>query len=90
MEISDRVRTGELRAFAEQASSLEDVKRLLIALTDRVDLMYQDLCIQLKGQPTIYTVDPEDPANAEKVEGAKAGDIAVYVKDGAVRIYVFN
>lgn len=90
VEISDRIRISEIRTMAESATSIEELRGVVTAMAERIDLILQDLYFQLKRQPTIYTVDPEDPANASLVSGAKTGDVAVYVKEGNVRIFVFS
>ncbi|MFA5936547.1 MAG: hypothetical protein WC822_01570 [Candidatus Paceibacterota bacterium] len=65
------------------------LKHVLHELMSRVDKTLQDLIFQLKKEPTIFTVDPA--THTEDVEGAKAGDIAIFVTaEGVVDIKVFE
>jgi hypothetical protein len=54
-------------------------------LVSRLELFRNDLINQLRVQPTVFFANPV--AEAEKVVGAKAGDIAVWVDDTGTQQY---
>jgi len=76
MQISDRIRLIDLHGRVAKSDMSESDKLFLMEILSRINMLVQDLILQLKAQPTIFTCDPH--TNLEKVEGAKAGDIAVY------------
>lgn len=67
---------SDLYGRVKQSNLSESDKQFLVEILNRFNLLVQDLILQLKAQPTIFTVNPS--THPEKVEGAKAGDIAVY------------
>ncbi len=74
-----------------QVDSVEDVeqaKKILRTALMRMDQFMQDLIIQLNSTPTVFTVDPS--ANPERVEGARGGDLAFYMKNGVLNIEMFQ
>lgn len=86
MNASDRIRVSDLRRLVEQAQSVDELKGFLLELLGRIDSAYQDLVFQLRAEPTIFNVDPV--SESEKVEGAKPGDIAIFLRDGQVDISI--
>lgn len=89
MQISDRIRVSDLKLAVASSDMKESDKQLVSQLLARIDMFIQDLIQQLKSQPTIFTVNPA--TNPEAVEGAKAGDIAVFTNEyGDVEIIRFN
>jgi hypothetical protein len=86
MNASDRIRVSDLRTVVEKAESIDDLKGSLLEIIGRIDAAYQDLIFQLRAEPTIFNVDPV--AETEKVEGAKPGDIAIFLRDGQIDIQI--
>ena len=86
MNASDRVRVSDLRNMVMKANDLESLKRVMSEVLSRIDAAYQDLIFQLRAEPTIFNVDPD--AESEKVEGAKPGDIAIFLRDGQIDINI--
>jgi hypothetical protein len=84
MNASDRVRVSDLRTQVQAAKDVQELKTVLIELLGRIDAAYQDLIFQLRAEPTIFTVDPV--AEAERVEGAKPGDVAIFKRNGLIDI----
>jgi len=79
MQISDRIRLSDLHGRVAKSNLSESDKMFLTEMLGRFNMVIQDLIYQLKSQPTIFTCNPA--TNPDKVEGAKAGDIAVYKND---------
>jgi len=69
----------DLHGRVAKSDLSESDKEFLTEILNRFNMLVQDLILQLKSQPTIFTVNPY--TNPEKVEGAKSGDIAVYKND---------
>lgn len=88
MNASDRIRVSDLRTMVEQADSVDQLKKVMLAVLTRIDAAYQDLIFQLRAEPTIFNIDPN--AEAEKVEGAKPGDIAIFIRDGQIDIQMIQ
>lgn len=76
MQISDRIRILDLQSSVSKSDMSDSDKEFLTNLLSRINMLVQDLIMQLKSQPTIFTCNPYE--NPTLVEGAKAGDIAVY------------
>lgn len=88
MNIRATITTTDIK---NKLSRIEDknVRDVLLSIISRFELALQDLVIQLKKEPTVFTVNPV--VNASDVEGAKKGDVAIYIDaDGAVEVQVFN
>jgi hypothetical protein len=89
VQISDRIRVSDLKAAVSSSNMERENQDILLMLLGRVDMFIQDLILQLKNQPTIYTVNPATDPDA--VEGAKTGDIAVFENQyGDVEIVRFK
>jgi hypothetical protein len=69
----------------------DDIKILIGELTRRLDVAFGEVLSDLKKQPQIFSVDPNDSANAEIIQGAFTGDVAIYTdNDGDVQVSVFS
>jgi hypothetical protein len=80
---------SDLRAAVDSSDIKENDKQVMFLFIERVDMFIQDLVSQLKAQPQIFTVNPD--LYPEAVEGAKAGDIAVFENQyGDVEIVRFK
>lgn len=89
MNVSDRIRVSDLGDEVEQSNIPPEVKNILLLLLSRIDLFIQDIIGQLKKEPSIFTVNPA--TETEKIEGAKTGDVAIYVNDdNVVEVEVLN
>jgi len=80
MNVSDLVRVSDLVPMVLSSNMPQREKSILALMLGRVDKLAVDLIVQLKAEPTIFTVDPD--TETEDVEGAKAGDIAIYDDGG--------
>ena len=88
MQVSDRVRMADLLQQVDNAQDIEQLKAVHREALRRLDAFMQDLIIQLNSTPTLFTVDPG--AEPSKVEGARGGDLAFYMKNGVLNIEMFQ
>ena len=69
----------------------DEFRPILNELARRLDVAFSEVLSGLKNEPTVFTVDPDDDDNADIIQGAKPGDLAVYVDGtGAVQVHVFD
>ena len=85
MEISDHIRLAGITPVIADSKVDEETKRVLLEIVSRFDLKFQDLVMQMKNQPTIFRISPD------QIEGAKEGDVAIFTNaQGAVDIQLFG
>lgn len=69
----------------------DDSREVVEEIIRRLDIAFGQILSGIRAEPTIFTVDPTDPDNAELVEGAKPGDVAIWRdSDGETQTYVFS
>jgi hypothetical protein len=89
MNLSDHIRLSDLQAGVTNSNMDPEMKGLLSAIISRMDQFMVNVIVQLKAQPTIFTVNPA--TDTETVEGAKEGDVCIYKNaQGDVEISLFD
>ena len=78
MDVSSTILFSDMK---ERKDIPEEMRPVIEELTRRLDMFVGEILSDLKNSPTIFTVDPSSDNNAGIVEGAKAGDIAVFTDD---------
>lgn len=69
----------------------EEARGVIGEIVRRLDVAFGELLSGLRNESTVFPYDPTNADNAEFVEGAKPGDIAVYRDNvGDVKVSVFE
>lgn len=69
--------------FSGLIDQTQDAKELAHSIISRLELFRGSLIDQLRKEPTVFHADPVN--SPELVEGAKAGDVAVWQDDAGVQ-----
>lgn len=67
---------GDMIGFEGLLSESDDPKLQIASIVSRLELFRGSLINQLRKEPTVFHADPNN--SPELVEGAKAGDVAVW------------
>lgn len=86
-QVSSTVTFSDLKDWQIPA----ELRPLIEELVRRLDVQAGQVVGDLRAEPTLFPVDPFDTDNATKIEGARPGDVAVWVDSaGDTQVHSFS